>query len=103
MIKTTRTRSMSFGIPMAQREPSNHATDYYFYLTNTKIFNGKNKNNLIYANVPSVTFTETHSDDLPVPSFIELPPESLSSQLLHAPLNVRVNTQPAIKCSKLIT
>ena len=38
-----------------------------------------------------LSHSEPHSDDLPVPSFTELPPENLSNQPLLAPLNVRVD------------
>ena len=51
--------SIAFSIPIAWREQLNHTTGCYFCLTSTKVFNGRNKNNLIYANAPSVTFWAT--------------------------------------------
>lgn len=41
--------------PTIWREPKDHETDCYFCLCNTKGFNKKNKKNLIYPNVQSVT------------------------------------------------
>ena len=81
-------RSMSFGVPMVWREPSNHATDCYFCLTRTKGFNSKNKHSVQYPTVPSAILPVPHCDDLPVPTFVGLPDDEILQQSFHAPMNV---------------
>ena len=58
---------MPFAVPMIWREPTNHATDCYFCLTNVKGMNKKNKNKIQYPNIPSALRPVPHSDDLPIP------------------------------------
>lgn len=65
--------SMPFGIPTIWREPTNHADDCYFCLSNDgkKIasFNTKNKHSIKYANVQSVTRPSPHTPENPIPEF----------------------------------
>lgn len=59
--------SLPFGRPMIWREQVNHFDDCYFCCTNVKGFNAKNKNKIVYANVPSVTRPVPHGPEIPVP------------------------------------
>jgi hypothetical protein len=61
-------RSMQFAVPMIWREPTNHATDCYFCMTNVKGINKKNKNKIQYPDIPSAIRPVPHSDDLPIPT-----------------------------------
>lgn len=61
------TKKMPFGTPMVWMEPTNHAVDCYFCLTQLKGFSEKSKRSIKYANVPSVIKPQPHSDELPVP------------------------------------
>jgi hypothetical protein len=63
-------KRMPFAVPMIWREPSNHATDCYFCLTNTSGHNRKTKDRIQYPDVPSAIKPVPHSADLPIP----LPP-----------------------------
>ena len=65
---------MPFAIPMIWREPTNHATDCYFCMTNVKGMNKKNKNMIKYPDIPSAIRPVPHSDDLPIP----IPPRQLA-------------------------
>ncbi|KMQ86291.1 hypothetical protein RF55_14749 [Lasius niger] len=69
-------KSMPFGVPMIWREPSNHATDCYFCLTDTRQFSTKTKHGIKYSNVSSVIRPEGHTPQLPVP---KPPSECLAS------------------------
>ena len=67
-------KSMPFAVPMIWREPTNHATDCYFCMTNVKGINKKNKNKITYPDIPSAIRPVPHSDDLPIP----IPPLQLA-------------------------
>ena len=67
-------RHLRFGIPMVWREPSNHNTDCYFCLVETKGFSKKNRHKIKYPSLPSAILPVPHSDLHPVPVFRELPP-----------------------------
>ena len=67
-------KSMPFAVPMIWREPTNHATDCYFCMTNVKGMNKKNKNKIKYPDIPSAIRPVPHSDDLPIP----IPPLQLA-------------------------
>ena len=58
---------MPFAVPMIWREPTNHATDCYFCMTNVKGMNKKNKNKIKYLDILSAIRPVPHSDDLPIP------------------------------------
>lgn len=60
-------RSMPFATPMVWREQINHNSDCYFCLTDTFGFNMKNKHDIKYPDVRSVTKPVLHSKELPVP------------------------------------
>lgn len=61
-------KSMSFGVPMIWREPSNHLTDCYFCMTSVVGFNKKSRHKIQYPNVPSALRPVAHSEDIPVPT-----------------------------------
>lgn len=67
-----RKASMPFAIPMIWREPLNHYDDCYFCLTNVRGYNAKNKNAIVYPNLPSAIRPVPHSEHLHPP----LPPSS---------------------------
>jgi len=58
---------MPFAVPMVWREPKDHTTDCYFCLTQTAGYSSKNKNRIVYPNLPSAIRPVPHSDSLPVP------------------------------------
>lgn len=68
-------KSMPFAVPMIWREPTNHATDCYFCLTNVKGMNKKSKRYIKYPDIPSAIRPLLHSDDLPIP----MPPKQLGN------------------------
>lgn len=70
--KGTKT-SLKFGIPMVWREPSDHASDCYFCAINTTGINRKNRHSLQYPDLPSARRPVAHCEEIPVPSFTELP------------------------------
>lgn len=57
----------NFSIPVLWRESTNHQTDCYFCLTKVAGFNMKNRKNIIYANVPSVSKPVQRSPNDPLP------------------------------------
>lgn len=59
---------MNFGRPMIWRDPIDHKTNCYVCVTKTFGFTRKNKQNIKYAKVDSVTFPIPHSDTLKVPA-----------------------------------
>lgn len=61
--------NFSFGQPMIWRDPINHETNCYICLTNVSGYGRRNKHELNYANVDSVTLPVPHSNELPVPIF----------------------------------
>ena len=67
-------RHLRFGIPMVWREPSNHNTDCYFCLVETKGFREENRHKIEYQSLPSAILSVPHSDLQPAPVFRELPP-----------------------------
>lgn len=68
----TKKRSrMPFGEPMKWCEPSNHRTDCYFCVTNINGMNSKNRAKWKYPDLPSARLPRPHSDDVPVPVYVE--------------------------------
>eukprot|EP00795_Rhopilema_esculentum_P009944 gene9944-18557_t len=65
--------SLSFGIPMVWREPSNHATDCYFCAIDATGINRKNWSSLRYPNLESARRPVPHCDEIPVAVFKDLP------------------------------
>lgn len=61
------TKKIPFGTPMLWMEPTNHAEDCYFCLTQLKGFSEKSKRSIKYADVSSVIKPQPHCDELPVP------------------------------------
>jgi len=59
---------MSFAVPMVWREPSNHSTDCYVYLTPPVAsgMNRKKKQRIDYPNIPSAIRPARHGEDLPM-------------------------------------
>lgn len=72
-------KSMPFGIPMIWREPKNHVDDCYFCMTNVRGFSKKNRNKIVYPNLPSAIRPVPHSDEIPVPTPSAQLPETESS------------------------
>ena len=64
--------ALKFGIPMVWREPANHFDDCYLCMTNLVGFNKKNRKNILYPSISSAIRPIPHSDEIPVPVFIEL-------------------------------
>jgi len=60
-------RPMSFAIPMAWRETTDHASDYYFCLTSMTGVTAKSKHAVHYPNLPSAMRPVPHSAELPIP------------------------------------
>jgi len=61
--------AMPFAIPVVWREPSNHSSDCYVYLT-PPMASGMNRNKkqrIDYPNIPSAIRPVPHGEDLPVP------------------------------------
>ena len=57
---------------MIRREPANHFDDCYFCMTNLVGYNKKNRKNILYPSIPSVTRPIPHSGENRVPVFKEL-------------------------------
>lgn len=72
-------KSMPFGVPMIWREPTNHANDCYFCMTNVRGFSKKNKNKIVYPSPPSALRPVPHGEGLPVPKPPSVLPASDSS------------------------
>ena len=65
---------MPFAVPMVWREPSNHATDCYFYKVRPVSggFTKKKKRTIVYSNIPSALRTVPYGEGI---SISELPKE----------------------------
>jgi len=59
--------AMPFAVPMVWREPSNHSSDCYFYLT-PPVTSGmdRKKQRIDYTNIPSAIRPVPHGKDQPV-------------------------------------
>ena len=57
---------------MIWREPANHFDDCYLCMTNLVGYNKKNRKNILYPSISSITRPIPHSDENPVPVFKEL-------------------------------
>ena len=68
-----KSKSLSFGVPMVWREPTNHGDDCYFCMTNMRGFSKKNKHKIVYPQCRSAILPAPHSEKIPVP----IPPASL--------------------------
>lgn len=68
-----KSKSLSFGVPMVWREPTNHGDDCYFCMTNIRGFSKKNKYKIVYPQCRSAMLPAPHSEEIPVP----IPPASL--------------------------
>ncbi|UYV66246.1 hypothetical protein LAZ67_4000972 [Cordylochernes scorpioides] len=64
-------RHMPFAVPMIWREPKDHSSDCYFYLTKTTGITSKSRHTVEY--LPSAMRPVPHSDILPAPQ----PPENV--------------------------
>ncbi|KAJ4429515.1 hypothetical protein ANN_21684 [Periplaneta americana] len=65
--KNGKKKSMSFGIPMIWREPTNHGDDCYFCAVKVVGYIVKNKKDILYPNIPSAIRPVPHGRDIPVP------------------------------------
>ena len=73
-------KGLPFRIPMTWREPTDHLTDCYFCLVNTKGIGKKNRHKISYPSIPSAIRPTLHSDELPIPVFKGfLPSEDVGS------------------------
>lgn len=62
-------KGLPFGVPMVWREPTDHVSDCYFCLVNSKGIGKKNRHSIIYPNLLSAIRPVLHSEELPVPVF----------------------------------
>lgn len=60
-------KSMPFSMPMIWSEPQNHENDCYFCMTCTRGFSKKNKDKIVYPNVPSAKRPIPRDKDTPAP------------------------------------
>ena len=60
-------RHMNFVIPMVWREPQDHSSDCYFFITQIEEISSKSKHTVKYPNLPSAVRAVSHSEDLPIP------------------------------------
>ena len=58
---------------MVWREPTNYVTDCYFCAIDVTEINRKNRDSLKYPDIQSARRLVAHWDEIPVPSFEELP------------------------------
>ena len=66
-------KQLSFGIPMLWREKKNHLDDYYFSLPKSYGYSKKTRQKLSYPNLDSAICLVSHSYEIPLPVFKELP------------------------------
>ena len=62
-------KGLPFGVPMVWREPTDHITNCYFCLVNTKGVGKRNRHKIIYPSIPSAIRPVPHSEELPPPVF----------------------------------
>ena len=67
--------SMPFAIPMVWREPMDHSTDCYFCMTKVAGYSARNKDKIVYPDIPSAIKPVKHDTNLPVPD----PPQNFNS------------------------
>ena len=73
-------KGISYRIPMTWKEQTDHTTDCYFCLVNTKGIGKKNRHKISYPSIPSAIPPTLHSDELPITVFKGfLPSEDVSS------------------------
>nr|CAH7728148.1 unnamed protein product [Callosobruchus chinensis] len=70
---TGKRKCLKFGVPMVWREPKNHVDDCYFCLANIHGINRNNRHQWTYPNLDSAIRPIPHSDEIPIPTFHELP------------------------------
>ena len=83
---------MRFGFPMIWREPKNHHDDCYFCCVNVMGIESKNRKNLQYPQVESVSRPVPHSDDIPIPIFQSQTSSSQSDSC--SSMSMRANSDP---------
>ena len=77
-------KGLPFEIPMTCREPTDHTTDCYSCLVNTKGICKKNRHKISYPSIPSAIQPTLHSDEPPIPVFKGfLPSEDVGSDQEH--------------------
>lgn len=87
---------MSFTRPMSWSEPQNHINDCYFCMTRTRGFTSKNKNKIVYPNIPSVRRPIPRRNDV----FPLVPPNS--NEIVNAEIALGSLTQSSY-CSTCTT
>lgn len=70
---TGKRRCLKFGIPMVWREPKNHYDDCYFCVVNINGINRNNRSKWTYPNLESARRPVSHSDEIPIPTYHQLP------------------------------
>jgi hypothetical protein len=60
-------KAFRFGVPVIWREPKHHIDDFYFCCCDVKGCNSKNKEVILYPNIPSALRPVVHGPEVPVP------------------------------------
>ena len=85
-------KNMRFGFPMIWREPKNHHDDCYFSCVNVMGIGSKNRKNLQYPQVESVSRPLPHSDGISIPIFKRQTSSLLSDSC--SSMSMRGNSDP---------
>jgi hypothetical protein len=65
-------KAFRLGVPMIWKEPKNHSDDRYFCCCNFNGYNSKNKEVILYPNLPSALCPVVHGPEVAVPHPTEI-------------------------------